>query len=43
MCGYFCMALINFMMNNKRLKDFTNLFSLKLFLKNDRIMGEHFQ
>ena len=31
MCGYFCIRSIDFMLNSKRLADFTNLFSLKNF------------
>ena len=27
MCGYFCILLIEYMLNNKTLTDFTNLFS----------------
>ena len=35
MCGYFCMTFIDFMMNDKRLADFTSLFSLNNLRKND--------
>ena len=31
------------MCNNKRLKDFTNLFSLNSFMKSDKIILEYFQ
>ena len=31
--GYFCIGFINFMLNNKRLADFTKLFSPNSFLK----------
>ena len=31
MCGYFCIAFINFMLNNQSLADFTNLFSRNNF------------
>ena len=31
MCGYFCIGFINYMLLNKRLTDFTNLFSPNLF------------
>ena len=27
MCGYFCIGFIDFKLNNKRMIDFTNLFS----------------
>ena len=29
MCGYFCIAFIDFMLAGKTLTDFTNIFSLK--------------
>ena len=29
MYGYFCIALINFMLKSKRLSEYENLFSLK--------------
>ena len=31
MCGYFCIAFIDFMFKGKRLTDYTNLFSLNDF------------
>ena len=33
MCGYFCIAFIDFMFANKILIDFTSLFSLKKMIK----------
>ena len=33
MCGYFGIGLIDFMLNNKKLIDFTNLFSPNSFKK----------
>ena len=36
MCGYFCIRFINFMLNNKRLTDFTNFFSPKKIKENDK-------
>ena len=38
MRGYFCIELINYMINGKTLLDYTNLFSPNDFKKNDRII-----
>ena len=38
MCGYFCIGLIDFMLNGKSLLDYANLFSLNDYEKNDKIM-----
>ena len=35
MCGYFCIAFIDFMFKRKSLTDYTNLFSSNDFKKND--------
>ena len=43
MCGYFCILLIDYMLNNKTLTDFTNLFSPWDFKKNDQIIKKYFQ
>ena len=43
MCGYFCILFIEFMLKNKSLTDFTNLFSPWNFLKNDEIIGRYFK
>ena len=43
MCGYFCILFIEYMLNNKTLTDFTNLFSLWNFGKNDEIIKKYFQ
>ena len=37
MCKYFCIGFINVMFKCKSLKDFTNLFSLNNFKKNDEV------
>ena len=37
MCEYFCIGFIDFMLANKKLTDFTNLFSPYDFDKNDQI------
>ena len=42
MCGYFCLRFINFMLTEKTLTDFTNLFSPSNFKKNDDIILKHF-
>ena len=42
MCGYFCIGFIDFMVAGKTLTEFTNLFSLNSFLKNDDIILEYF-
>ena len=42
MCGYFGIRSINFMFAGKTLTDFTNLFSLNSFLKNDDIILKYF-
>ena len=43
MCGYFCILSIEYMLINKTLTDFTNLFSLCDFKKNDEIIKKYFQ
>ena len=43
MCGYFCILFIEYMLNNKNLTDFTNLFSPWDFKKNDKITGRYFK
>ena len=35
MCGYFCIGFINFMHKDKRLTEYTNLFSTNDFKRND--------
>ena len=43
MYTYFCIALTDFMLNNKRLADFTILFSPNNFKTNDKITLTYFQ
>ena len=43
MCGYFCILSIEYMLSNKTLTDFTNLFSPWNFEKNDDIIKRYFQ
>ena len=42
-CGYFCIRLIDFMLAGKKLTDFTILFSLHDFEKNDNIFPSYFK
>ena len=43
MCGYFCIGFIDFMYAGKSLIDFTSLFSLYDFKKNDDIILSYFK
>ena len=43
MCGYFCILFIGYMLNNKTLTHFTNLFSPWDFKKNDKMIKRYFQ
>ena len=43
MCSYFCIGFIDFMLANKKLTDYTNLFSPYDFDKNDRIILSYFK
>ena len=43
MCGYFCIGFINFVLEGKSLRDFTNLFSPNDFKKNDNIILNYFR
>ena len=42
MCGYFCVGFIDFILAGKKSTDFTNLFSLYDFKKNDDIILTYF-
>ena len=42
MCDYFCIGFIDFMLEDKSLTDFTNLFSPNKFKKNDDITLNYF-
>ena len=42
-CGYFCIGFIDFMLAEKTLTDYTNLFSRYDFEKNDRIILSYFK
>ena len=41
MCGYFCIAFIDFMFNDNSLTDFSNHFSPNDFKKNDDIISNY--
>ena len=43
MCGYFFIGFIDFMLKGKILLDYTNLFSLNEYLKNEKIILQYFQ
>ena len=43
MCGYFCVGFIDFMLADKKLTDYTNLFSPYDFDKNDSIILNYFK
>ena len=42
MCRYFCIGFIDFMLAEKTLSEFTNLFSPKHFKENDDIILNYF-
>ena len=43
MCGYFCIGFIDFIFADKKLIDYTKLFSPYDFNKNDRIILSYFK
>ena len=43
MCGYFCIGFIDFMLKDKSLLDYKNLFLLNDYEKNDKIILTCFQ
>ena len=43
MCRYFCIEFINYMLKDKTLLDYTNLFSPNDFKKNDRVIKRIFK
>ena len=42
MCGYFCTGFTDFILAGKNLTEFTNIFSLNNFKKNDDIILNYF-
>ena len=43
MCEYFCIGFIDFILKGKSLLHYTDLFSLKKYEKNDKIILKYFQ
>ena len=43
MCRYFCIGFIDFMLKNKNLLDYANLFSPNEYEKNDKVILKYFQ
>ena len=43
MCGYFYIGFIDFMLSNKSLLDYTNLFSLNEYENNDKTVLKYVQ
>ena len=43
MCGYFCIEFIEFMLKGKSLLEYTNLFSLNQYKKDEKIILTFFQ
>ena len=41
-CGYFCIGFTDFMLKDKSLQDYTNLFSPNEYEKNDNIILKYF-
>ena len=42
-CGYFCIGFIDFILQGKKLTDFTSIFSPHVFKINDRIILDYFK
>ena len=43
MCGFYCIAFIEYMLAGKTWLDYTNLFSLSDYKKNDKIIYKYFK
>ena len=43
MCGYFCICFIDFVLKDKSLTDFTDLFASNNFKKNNNIILKYFK
>ena len=43
MCGFFCIAFIEYMLAGKTLLDYTNLFSPNDYKKNGKIIYKYFK
>ena len=42
MCGYFCIGFVDFMLKDKSLLDYTNLFYPNDYERNDKIILKYF-
>ena len=42
-CGYFCIGFIDFMLKEKSLLEYTDLFSPNDYEKNDKIIPKYFR
>ena len=43
MCGFYCIAFIEYILAEKNLLDGTNLFFLNHYKKNDRMIDKYFK
>ena len=43
MCGFSCIAFIEYMLPAKTFLDYTNLFSLNDYKKNDKVICKYFE
>ena len=43
MCGFYCIAFIEYMLAGKTLLDYTNLFSPNDYKRNDKIIYKYFK
>ena len=43
MCGFYCIAFIEYMIGGKTLLDYTNLFSPNDYKANDKIIYKYFK
>ena len=43
MCGFYCIVFIEYMLSGKILLDYTNLFFLNDYKKNDKITYKYFK
>ena len=43
MCGYFCIGFIDFILKDKSLLEYTNLFSSNDYEENDKIVLKYFE
>ena len=43
MCGFYCVTFIEYIFAVKALLDYTNLFSLNDYQKNDEIINKYFK